>query len=189
MADKATNPAKPIVLYDSKRKPFGVMCGRCKSSLSLVSTFGGGPNALSTAKQLQAECCQPKLCDRCGKPKDSWCQPCHAAIEREKLHADFAKAVKVSLADYDGKMITDGDELFRDAGDWDPDNDEPLTLDDGTRFMWGTYPEKAAIDLEQACSDDWLSEHHEDAFDWVDIPKLKEAQKLVDEALAGVTTY
>ena len=195
MTDPKNEAKDPIPLRDPAGEVVLVMCGGCRMASWSVRMFGGaGPGALDECYRVAREHCERKPCDRCGAPRDTTCyvicRDCRAAKERENLHAAFANAKKVPLAEYDGEMVTDGDEDgFEFILDFDANTDHALELDDGTRFVWGTRPEGASIDLEDECRESWLQEHHEDAFDAVDLDKLAEAQVLVDQALARVKTY
>lgn len=182
---------EPIVTFATDGKPFAVFCGRCEASAWALSSFGGGPRSLDAAKDAARHCCSPRPCSTCGLPieRGGWCHPCRQAADKKKLADDFAKAKKVPLAEYDGTMVTDGEETYFAPDDYESDGCyDPLEVD-GAKFFWGTYTRTASVDLEQACSEDWLQEHHEDAFEWVDIGKLREAQTLVDAAISKVKTF
>lgn len=189
---KTKQSKEPIVLCrEGSTEPYGVVCGECQSSMWPLRAFGGGPGALEEVKRIARQCCVPDPCECGAEKRRGWiyCDACLRRRDREKVHAAFAKAKKVPLAEYDGEMVTDGNDWFEAPSDVDADTDHALVLDDGTRFVWGTQPERPDVDLERECVDHWLEEHHEDAVDWVDFAKLREAQKLVDEALADVVSY
>lgn len=178
-----------VLMLDGK--PYGVVCGRCQSSMWKLSSFGGGAElSLQHALQAASRCCGEQPCAKCGSPikPHSFCLPCHLKEDAERTQRDFDKATKLPVLEYTGTFVTDGDEQFVESCDW-RDVDDPIELADGTRFLWGTRPEKPSVDLERVCSEDWLQGHHEDAYDQVDTNKLREAQKLVDEALARVVSY
>jgi hypothetical protein len=181
-----------MILYRAgSTEPYAVVCGECERRMWRLATFGDGPRALEEAKRIARHCCTPEPCE-CGAERRRFYTVCDACLkkrDRERLHADFEKARKVLLADYDGAMVYTANEEYVSTGDWDDEYHSAFVLDDGTRFVWGTEAEKATVDLEWECSENWLEEHHEDASDWVDFAKLREAQKLVDEALAGVVSY
>lgn len=182
-------PKEPIVLCrEGSTEPYGVVCGECQSSMWPLRAFGGGPGALEEVKRIARQCC---VCECGAEKRRGWiyCDACLRRRDREELHAAFAKARKVLLADYDGAMVYAANKEYVSTGDWDDEYHSAFVLDDGTRFVWGTEAEKATVDLERECKDHWLEEHHEDAPDWVDFAKLREAQKLVDEALADVVSY
>lgn len=188
MSAETEPPPAPIPLTDPSGTVRGFECGKCRAPYYLViATY-----TLEWLHRRAQECCGQKTCEACGAPTSSAytnCQACRAKKKREALLAAFAKAKKVPLAEYDGEMVTDGEEdSFASTTDVDEDSDA-IELDDGTRFLWGTAPVKASIDLENECRESWLEEHHESAHEGVDWDKLAEAQVLVDAALAGVVTY
>jgi hypothetical protein len=106
----------------------------------------------------------------------------------EREQRMFEKAKKVPRSEFSG-WVTDGGEFYRDVKDIDDSLDCALEADDGTHFFWATREERPHVDLARECADSWLDDHHENAFEQVNMTKLAEAQKLVDEALSKVTTY
>lgn len=99
----------------------------------------------------------------------------------------YELGTKILVELYNGAMVTDGDEAFVETVDWE-DIEEPLVAEDGTRFLFGTYPEGASVAVEDLL-EDALQEHHEDAYDQVDVKKAREAVRLLNEALSGVVTH
>lgn len=187
---KTKQSKEPMILYRAgSTEAYAVVCGECELSMWRLATFGGGPRALEEAKRIARHCCTPEPCECGAEKRRGWiyCDACLRRRDREELHAAFAKAKKVPLAEYDGEMVTDGNDWFEAPSDVDADH--ALVLDDGTRFVWGTQPERPDVDLERECVDIWLEEQHEGAVEQVDFDKLREAQKLVDEALADVVSY
>lgn len=184
----------PVILYEVGSLPVAVMCGECRMSVWRLDTFGAGPGSLDAATEAADHCCHPRPCPTCGEAlkRGSWCHPCRVKADADRVQRDFETATKVLLGDYSEAYVFDGVDYI-DANDVEEhmaDGDlKPIVAADGTRFLWGTEPEKPRVDLERECSEDWLQEHHEDAIEQVDMAKIREAQKLVDEALAGVTSY
>lgn len=126
-------------------------------------------------------------CTKHGPLTSTICVACHDEHHQARTDRDFAAAkTKVPLAEYAGTWVTDGDEDFRQKAH--ALEIEPLTTSDGTRFLWGCEPRTPAVDFDREL-DSWLEEHHESASDHVDFTKLKAAEALANEALAGVVTY
>lgn len=188
----------PIVLYRERVTicgvsyvPVGALCGECLGGVWRTASFGDGPGALDAALGAADSCCHPQPCQTCDTPiaRGSWCHPCRVKADAARDQRDYDKARKVPLAESDATMVTDGEDFWTRDDVVDDDTDHALVAADGTRFLWSTAPTTASVDLERACDEDWLEEHHEDASDWVDWPKIRQAQALVDEALKGIVTY
>lgn len=175
----------PIVTY-AEGKPFAVFCGECRSGCVLVTA----ERPLETAIAMEAKHCAPNLCQTCGTVAPSYgCEACREAREQKGIEEDFRKATKIPLEQYGEPFVALPAGRYLDPESWEDDDDRECFEVDGFRFVWGTSPETPVVDLQRECSEQWLQEHHEDAYDQVDEVKLAEAQKLVDEALAGVVSY
>ena len=177
----------PIVGYDAEGKPFAVFCGECLGSCALVTPS----RSLEEAIQQEREHCHPR-CPLCGaeRARNTFCAPCASAREQKDLETFFRRAKHVPLSEYDGRYcVAPGDDDFDAPDAWDDNPERPCGEVDGVRFVWGTEGEGHEVDLERECSENWLADAYEDASDHVDWPKIREAQKLVAEALSGITTY
>jgi hypothetical protein len=175
--------AEPIITY-AEGKPFAVFCGVCRSGCVLVTA----ERPLETALALERKHCAPKLCQTCGTPSSTYgCEACREAREQKRIEDDFRKATKIPIEQYGEPFVALPAGRYLDPESWEED-DEAFEVD-GVRFVWGTSEDRPAVDLQRECMECWLEEQHEDAYEHVDDAKLAEAQKLVDEALAGVFSY
>lgn len=163
-------------------------CGAC-GLLWTDKMFGGAEGA---GREQAERCCLPPKCSTCGEEYKGWCKACSARKSAEEERAAFERATKMDLANYDGDLLYfDGCSIGRDGYvDTECVLDE---LDDyeGERptYAWACAPEGVSWDLADRLADHVCSEHHEDAFERVDTEKLKEAQRLVDEACKDVVSY
>lgn len=167
---------------------FGWVCGACKSAVEINAR----------GRETAAACCTDKPADVCvdcgGAPtfhNPRTCNACSAARIRAKERAAYDKAKKVPIAEYDVDMFYlegAGNEGYVNTDDWEDDVDGSFP-DARPSWAWGTYEEKPTADLAAWVSEDVLQEHHEGACDSVDDKKIALAQTLLNEALAGVTTF
>lgn len=152
--------------------PQGYFCSSCGTVY---------PRPDEEAKGIADRCC---LCRDCGARIDrGWCKPCQEKREAERDAADYAKAKKVPLSEYTGKFV------YIDGAGHEGYVAVDSLDDEEREWAWGCTSERAALDLGDAIDSDLHDNHHEDARDWVDWPKVAEAQKLVDEAIKDVESW
>ena len=160
----------PVALVRSDtNEPAGYFCGKC-------GTIYGRPSG--DFLESATRCCS---CSTCGAEIGrSWCKDCRAKHEAEQEAVDYEKAKKVPLAEYAERF------LFLDGRYVDLDNEDAF---EGYEWAFGCSPIKPSMDLAREISESVLSDHHEEAEEWVDDEKIAAAQKLIDEALADVVSY
>lgn len=177
---------EPVPLYSKAHELVGYMCPGHHQVL-LIARMG---EEVAELVVRSCEECGPKAPPpRCPKHDTvirDFCIACWREKQRAEAQRAFAMAEKIPANDYDG-LVTDGDDRWRDASE--VEDDELLVAADGTRYLWATSPEPASVDLKSECAESWLQDHHEDAFDQVDLDELRQAQEHVDRALAKVCTY
>ncbi|HYQ47117.1 MAG TPA: hypothetical protein VER11_34340 [Polyangiaceae bacterium] len=174
----------------------GFECPSCKR-IQVVPEAGfhwlNGEQPMDWAKRQSAECCGPWRCDTHGKElkRGHSCSECRTAEDAAKLQKKYESATKLALSEYDGTYLYR--EGFGREGFFRVDD-----LDDMKRS--GAVPDWAFgcdvrtvteddCDLEDHVAEGVLSDHHEDAYDWVDDEKVKAASKLIFEACADIKTY
>lgn len=156
--------------------------------------FSAHHGSLEDARKSAIACCSPRRCEKhdrdLGK-RSSWCRDCADEREQEQEAKLYAAATRVALEKYDGEY------LFREGfgrdGFFSVDDVEDMHAR-GECPEWAFGCEAAQVseaecNLEDHVAEGILSDHHEDAYEWVDGKKVEEASRLIYEACKEVKTY
>jgi hypothetical protein len=174
----------------------GFECPTCKRPHSVPASdfhWLNSEQPVAWAKRQAAECCGPWRCETHGKElrRGHSCSECRAVEDAAKLQKKYEAATKLALSAYDGTYLYR--EGFGREGFFPVDD-----LDDmkrrGAAPDWAFGCDMRSVtegdcDLGDHVSEGILSDHHDDASDWVDNEKVKAASKLIFEACADVKTY
>jgi len=170
--------------------------GLCKMTSPIVETVDLYRCCVCRARYDDEEdarkCCH---CPKCGQRRErAWCHPCADKEHEAREKADFDKAKKIALGDYEGEYVNvdglgrhfangadEGGYLAVDALDdaWAPE-DRPA-------YVWGVQPMPApSFDLSEEIQRDLESEYHESVIENVISggPEIEQAQTLIKKALA-----
>lgn len=166
------SPGQPMELI-------GHACARCRASYL-------GEDTESAARVC---CAEVTYCEGCGNPKKirgyRFCSACARAEDERAEERAFAKAEKETVIADEAPLDT---LVFRDGYG----HEGYLTLGDAIAqnltYVWACDAEKARFHLEEELHE-YLGTLYESAEDWVDWSKVREAQVLIDAALADVTSY
>ncbi|HEY3256931.1 MAG TPA: hypothetical protein VGJ91_23405 [Polyangiaceae bacterium] len=195
MAEASAAPPSPIVRAFGGAT-VGFECPTCKR-IQVVPEAAfhhlNGEQPSAWAKRQAAECCGPWRCEAHNKElrRGRSCNECRAVEEAAKLQKKYAAATKIALAAYDGEYLYRED-FGRDGFFRTEDLDDMRS--NGAAPDWAFACDQRTVtenecDLEDHVAEGILSDHHEDASDWVDQEKVKAASKLIFEACADVKTY
>lgn len=177
MGKNVSNAATPIECIQKGGDPEKTVvwaCGTCKLAKS--------------SKEDALECCAAWVCDECGQEikKYSFCEDCSRKKQHAKEMALYAKAKKVTYAEYTGQMLCCDHchEYFWDLDSYlDGHQDDP----DMRTWVWGTYETTLSLDAERIIADQLESqEHHEEAFDSISKEAITEMQTFFNEWLKKV---
>ena len=175
----------------------GFECSDCKRIHVIPddrSVFLYGGSARDWAHQNALECCGLWQCEKHGREfnRGLSCPDCQSEKRRAKEQGLFERAKKISIDEY----IADGGAyLYRDG----LPSEEFFPVDevqDGNGLIpdWAFACDPNTVtesdcDLEDHVAEGILADHHEDAIDWVDMEKIKQASKLIFEACTDVKSY
>lgn len=165
------------------------MCGHCGILYPLKDY--GGRDALSMA----TSCCDPK-CSVCGERcSRGWtlCMTHRKEREEAREKARFEKAEKIELGGYAGAFVYIPGAKNEGYVATDDVEDELVAMHhDGRKIPawgWATNKRSSHFDLEDALRNYLVDEHHEDAWDWVNVTLLRIAGEILDQATLEVASY
>lgn len=162
MNNKQTAPIELIIKGGNPDKVALYGCGTCHMS--------------ATSREQAIACCAPHVCDKCGKENKSYCEDCYDKERLAKDQAQYDKAKKMSLSEYDGEWLCCDhcDEYYPDVGsllDAHDDTEEPQT------WAWGTTRMEFELDAERIISQELeRQEFYEGAFDSIPAESLRKMQ-------------
>lgn len=154
-------------LYFGDGKSSGLwLCSTCKRA--------------DTSLEFANRCCQPRKCP-CGislRRHSAYmsCEACQKVKEENAEAARFAKAIKLTVGEYDGPIFTRGDRFYMDIEDY---LDQRENRDEET-YVWCTTPVKFEPDVHDML-ENALDKHHEDAYDNIPMKEIVDLQAHVDK--------
>jgi hypothetical protein len=124
------------------------LCGKC--------------GKICGAKEYAESCCQAKLCQDCGnKAMNGWliCQECREKKEKIEEQNRIDKAEKINEADYDGFLLSWGDDFYYSIEEF-LDECESNGITDIPQGIYACKPEpfpKFSIEDIYECYEDYYS--------------------------------
>lgn len=171
-------------------------CNRLHPAIEGHPSWRKGISAIDFARQNASDCCGNWHCEKHGKvfPRTRICGECHEENRQSKELAAYEKAKKIPLAEYKLDFVyrdgygRDGYISVGDLDDYiaatDPDKDPKWAFG-----CWAQTVSENDADLTDHVAEGILGDHHEDAMDFVDTDKVKEASRIIFEACKDVVSY
>jgi hypothetical protein len=184
--------AEPLeVVVKGGEKVVGYACSVCNLYHSPTIYAGNGPSVYEAARDAAVRCCD-RRCEDCNDPLEKgWhytvCKPCHGKRDAKREQERYEKATKVPETEYDGAVFDEGGngsqegyfESLEELREYFDGDDLPEWVWACTSRGFGKFDAGDVIDNE-------LSDHHEDARDWLEAGATAALQTALD---AWVETY